>query len=232
VHCSSQLLQHEPLCDCRFPANELARRRPAVSAAHYACFEISCRTVMCCTCHLAGHEKSVTCCAWSGMYKMAISGGADRLLVLWNPFSSRPLGQLAGHVSPLVAVAVNEREHQVISAATDKTIKVRLFVPARLLRRAVPARLSYSPCAWTAVPNQQVPPYYQMIQGAVFCLLPACCLPAVSTGVGSAQPALPADAAGPHHPQPRRHAFCPCLQPKPEAAGHWRVQLACLAAHR
>jgi hypothetical protein len=60
------------------------------------------------------------------MYKMAISGGADRLLVLWNPFSSRPLGQLAGHVAPLVAVAVNEREHQVISAAADKTIKVRL----------------------------------------------------------------------------------------------------------
>ncbi|WIA32779.1 hypothetical protein OEZ86_005963 [Tetradesmus obliquus] len=73
---------------------------------------------------LSGHEKAVTCCAWSGMYKMAISGGADRLLVLWNPFSSRPLGQLAGHVAPLVAVAVNEREHQVISAAADKTIKV------------------------------------------------------------------------------------------------------------
>jgi hypothetical protein len=62
------------------------------------------------------------------MYKMAISGGADRLLVLWNPFSSRPLGQLAGHVAPLVAVAVNEREHQVISAAADKTIKVCGFV--------------------------------------------------------------------------------------------------------
>jgi hypothetical protein len=64
------------------------------------------------------------------MYKMAISGGADRLLVLWNPFSSRPLGQLAGHAAPLVAVAVNEREHQVISAAADKTIKVRLWLEA------------------------------------------------------------------------------------------------------
>ncbi|KAF6253190.1 WD40-repeat-containing domain protein [Scenedesmus sp. NREL 46B-D3] len=73
---------------------------------------------------LIGHEKSVTCCAWSGMHKMAVSGGADRLLVLWNPFSSRPLGQLAGHAAPLVAVAVNERHHQVISAAADKTIKV------------------------------------------------------------------------------------------------------------
>lgn len=72
----------------------------------------------------AGHDKSVTCCTWSGVYKMAVSGGADRQLILWNPFSCRPLGSLSGHVAPLVAVALNERQHQVVSAAADKTIKV------------------------------------------------------------------------------------------------------------
>lgn len=73
---------------------------------------------------VAGHQKSVTCCAWSGMYKMAISGSADKQVMLWNPFSCRPMGTLTGHAAGIVAMTLNERDHQIITAAEDKTIKV------------------------------------------------------------------------------------------------------------
>lgn len=56
---------------------------------------------------------------------MAVSGSEDKTVMLWNPFSCRPLGTLTGHAAGIVAMAVNEKESQILTAATDKTIKVR-----------------------------------------------------------------------------------------------------------
>lgn len=58
------------------------------------------------------------------MYKMAVSGSEDRSIILWNPFSCRPMGTLTGHAAGIVAMAVNEKDSQIISAASDKVIKV------------------------------------------------------------------------------------------------------------
>jgi hypothetical protein len=38
------------------------------------------------------------------MYKMVVSGGLDKMLLLWNPYSCRPLGTMQGHAAPVVQV--------------------------------------------------------------------------------------------------------------------------------
>jgi WD40 repeat protein len=65
------------------------------------------------------------------------SGSADRRVLLFNPFSCRSLGVLEGHAAPVVCLASNERDMQLISAAADNTIKVRQGKVCR-----VPADLS------------------------------------------------------------------------------------------
>jgi WD40 repeat protein len=68
------------------------------------------------------------------MLKVVASGGADRRVLLWNPFSCRMLGTLEGHTAPVVCLASNERDMQVISASADHTIKVRWAVIQSWLR--------------------------------------------------------------------------------------------------
>ncbi len=67
----------------------------------------------------------MTCCEWISLFKLAASGGADRAVMLWNPFShGQPVARLLGHTAPLVALAADEHAHQLISLAADKVIKV------------------------------------------------------------------------------------------------------------
>ncbi len=68
------------------------------------------------------------CCDWSSKFNMLATGGADRLLILWNPFSCKPLAQLTGHSAPIQRVTVNEENHQIISLSSDKVIKVGLML--------------------------------------------------------------------------------------------------------
>lgn len=58
------------------------------------------------------------------MLKVLASGSSDRRVLLWNPFSCRTLGALEGHTAPVVCLASNERDMQIISAAADNTVKV------------------------------------------------------------------------------------------------------------
>eukprot|EP00775_Hariotina_reticulata_P006349 gene6349-6582_t len=97
---------------------------------------------------LQGHDKAVTCCAWSSCYKMVASGGEDCKLLLWNPFSCRPLGTLAGHAAALVSVTVNDRDHQVISADANKTIKAGDVVAASVQVEAVSTDHAGTVCVW------------------------------------------------------------------------------------
>jgi WD40 repeat protein len=80
--------------------------------------------LLACMLHAAGHTKPVHCCAWNGMLKVLASGSSDRRVLLWNPFSCRTLGTLEGHTAPVVCLASNQRDMQIISAAADNTVKV------------------------------------------------------------------------------------------------------------
>jgi WD40 repeat protein len=44
--------------------------------------------------------------------------------MLWNPFTGKALGQLVGHGASVLELRMNEDDHQLISLAADKTVKV------------------------------------------------------------------------------------------------------------
>ena len=44
---------------------------------------------------------------------IARSGGQDRKIILWNPFSQKPLAQLNGHPTSVQQVLVNDKDNQV-----------------------------------------------------------------------------------------------------------------------
>lgn len=73
---------------------------------------------------LEGHLKGVNACGWSPFYKFVCSGGQDRRVILFNPFSQKPLATLLGHNAGIIEVAINDRENQIISLSSDKCVKV------------------------------------------------------------------------------------------------------------
>ena len=50
------------------------------------------------------------------------SGGQDRKIILWNPFSQKPLAQLNGHPTSVQQVLVNDKDNQVRLAAAQTLI--------------------------------------------------------------------------------------------------------------
>lgn len=60
---------------------------PALTQNHTADERVPLKT-------LVGHIKGVNTVDWSPIYKFVVSGGQDRRVILWNPFSQKPLAQL------------------------------------------------------------------------------------------------------------------------------------------
>eukprot|EP00798_Chlamydomonas_sp_ICE-L_P018383 gene18383-24853_t len=73
---------------------------------------------------LEGHTKGVNCVDWSSIYKLVCSGGQDRRIILWNPFSQKPLATLLGHAGSVMKVVVNDRDNHIISLGADKVVKM------------------------------------------------------------------------------------------------------------
>ena len=73
---------------------------------------------------LTAHNKCVYSFDWSPSYKFLASCGMDRLVILWNPITRRPLHTLAGHTSAVQDVLILEEKHQILSLSVDKQIKV------------------------------------------------------------------------------------------------------------
>ncbi len=61
---------------------------------------------------------------WSPLYKFVLTGSLDRRVIMWNPFSQKPLAVLHGHNAAVSSVVVNDRDNQIISLSTDHVIKV------------------------------------------------------------------------------------------------------------
>lgn len=70
------------------------------------------------------HKKGVHSWCWCERHKFFASGGADRVIILWNPYTQKAMNQLHGHNAPVLDVLVNEAQHQLISMSQDKVVKV------------------------------------------------------------------------------------------------------------
>lgn len=68
--------------------------------------------------------QGVNAVDWSPLYKFVLTGSLDRRVIMWNPFSQKPLAVLHGHNAAVSSVVVNDRDNQIISLSTDHVIKV------------------------------------------------------------------------------------------------------------
>lgn len=73
---------------------------------------------------LLGHTKGVFCMDWSTEHKFLVTGGMDRTIMLWNPYSPKAMASITGHNATVCDVIVNSDENQIISLSVDKCIKV------------------------------------------------------------------------------------------------------------
>lgn len=64
---------------------------------------------------LEGHTKGVYSCNWSPLHRVFVSGGADKTVCLFNPFSGKKQAALEGHSATISDVLVNDADHQIIS---------------------------------------------------------------------------------------------------------------------
>eukprot|EP00439_Symbiodinium_sp_Y106_P039795 s4865_g4.t2 len=70
------------------------------------------------------HKKGVHSWCWCDNYKFFASGGSDRQIIIWNPYTQKAMNYLQGHNAPVLDVLVNEKQHQIISMSVDKVVKV------------------------------------------------------------------------------------------------------------
>ena len=69
-----------------------------------------------------GHRFGVRDFVWSNAAKFMASCGTSRRVLMWDPYSLSSMGELEGHVAPVVALAVDDERARVISVALDKVI--------------------------------------------------------------------------------------------------------------
>eukprot|EP00434_Breviolum_minutum_P034835 symbB.v1.2.030838.t1/scaffold3409.1/size109594/6 len=75
------------------------------------------------------HKKGVHSWCWCKSYKFFASGGSDRQIIIWNPYTQKAMNYLQGHNAPVLDVLVNEAQHQLISMSVDKVVKALLKLP-------------------------------------------------------------------------------------------------------
>lgn len=74
--------------------------------------------------HRHNAEKGLLKCAWSPDGKMVTAGSADRMVHVWDEFSTEELYLLPGHKGCVNTVAFHPVEHVIASGSSDKHIFV------------------------------------------------------------------------------------------------------------
>lgn len=70
------------------------------------------------------HKKGVHCWCWCSEGKFFASCGMDRLVIVWDGFTMKPMTQLQGHTAAVNTVLMNEPGHQLVSVSVDHIVKV------------------------------------------------------------------------------------------------------------
>ena len=72
----------------------------------------------------AGHERTITSLAFNAESNRLVTGGADRLVKVWDVSSGKELHSFAGHAGSVAAVLFGPDGKQVYSGSTDGTVKI------------------------------------------------------------------------------------------------------------
>jgi WD40 repeat protein len=73
---------------------------------------------------MSGHDGAVLAAAMTPDAQLAVSGSADRTVVVWEPDWGREVRRLRGHRGWIRGVALTEDGRTALSASTDGTVKV------------------------------------------------------------------------------------------------------------
>ncbi len=80
--------------------------------------------------YFRGHEKNVQCFAFIEANKYIATGGQERTILLWNPYTMRRITSLQGHLSRVQGIVFNASQNHIISVSVDKEVVncVRMYV--------------------------------------------------------------------------------------------------------
>ena len=74
---------------------------------------------------MAGSQAAVNACLFANNGKVAISGGDDKFIRVWDTLSGKQLYHpTQGHSGPVTALAVSACGTMVVSGAKDNTVRV------------------------------------------------------------------------------------------------------------
>jgi WD40 repeat protein len=68
-----------------------------------------------------GHAKGVRCIAWVNSQKVIVSGGLERAILIWNPYTGNQIAQLVGHQEGIEKVFYSTEYDQVVTLALTWT---------------------------------------------------------------------------------------------------------------
>ena len=72
----------------------------------------------------SGHDRAVYALAYAADRRIIVSGGADKLVKVWDERRHRLIRSLAGHSDDVRAVAIDARTDLIASGSNDKTVAV------------------------------------------------------------------------------------------------------------
>lgn len=65
---------------------------------------------------------------------MVCSGGQDKKIILWNPFSCRSIATLLGHEASVVSLVVSDKDNMIFSLDEKKNVRIWDIRNHRLLQ--------------------------------------------------------------------------------------------------
>lgn len=84
---------------------------------------------------LQAHRGNVTALAFSTDARTLVTGGADKMIRIWQVDTWKCVGELAGHDAGVTDVSVNRADTRLVSGSSDKSAIVWSFPEGALLNR-------------------------------------------------------------------------------------------------
>jgi WD40 repeat protein len=80
---------------------------------------------------LEGHDKEVTCAAFSPDGRYVVSGSRDRTVRCWDVATGQTLAVCTGHTDVITCVAYSPRGNRVVSGSEDRTVREWTLPPVK-----------------------------------------------------------------------------------------------------